>query len=139
MEQPTFGSAQVVKEGNSYRAQHGDDSNLIVWFEMVAEEQGKKSQEAGRPIYEDVPYIHILIPGDKNRQVFTRVKPRHKERFPEQWAAFKNQQEVVHEGTPLEEWPPISKSVALTYKGLEIHTVEHLAAVTDANLGNLGS
>ena len=138
MEQPNFGGAQVVGRGENLSVKHGDDSNLIVWFEMIAEKQGHKSEKAGRPVYEDVPYVHILIPGDKNRQVFTKAKQSHKDRFPEQWAAFENQQEVVHEGTPIEEWPPITRSLAMTYKGLDIHTVENLAAVSDANLGNLG-
>lgn len=145
MEGPMLSTASISKRGNSLDVNHGDDSGLIVRFYMEAERQGKKSEEEGREIYKDVPYISIQFSGDRSREVARRVDMTGKrnglsdpERFPRQWAAFQNQQEVVHEGTPLEEWAPCSKSMAMTYKGLNVHTVEQLASVADNILHNLG-
>lgn len=144
MEQPLFASANVKQSGNSLAVVHGEDHGLIVTFYMESVLQGAESSKAGRPIYKDEPYIWIRFPGDKTREVKRRVDMAGRRglpdqvRFPRQWAAFQNQHEAVHEGTPLEEWPPISKSVALNLKGVNVHTVEHLAAVPDTTLHNLG-
>lgn len=128
----------VVQQGNQLNVTHGDDNGLIVSFYMESERQNLESEKAGRDIYKDVPYLHIRFPGDRNRETKRRAKDKDKARFPTQWAAFENQHEEVHEGTPLEEWAPVSRSLALTWKGLNIHTVEHLAAVPDSSLQNLG-
>ena len=138
-------SATVQKKGNSLEVSHGDDSGLIVSFYMEAEHQGAESEKQGRPIYKDVPYIWIRFAGDRNREVRRRVDYKGRRngvpdpnRWPQQWAAFENQQEEVHEGTPIEEWGPLSKSQAMMYKGINIFTVENLSAVPDSALGNLG-
>lgn len=137
-------SATVTKRGNNYDVSHGDDSGLIVEFYLESEHQPARSREEGRPIFKDVPYIWIRFPGDRNREVKRRVDKSGRrgipdpERFPRQWAAFQNQQKQPQEGTPLEEWPPMTRSLALNYKGMNIFTVENLAAVPDAALGSMG-
>lgn len=137
-------AANVVKRGSSLEVVHGDDSGLIVQFYMESEHQPAKSREQGRPIFKDVPYLWIRFPGDRNREVKRRVDMRgvrgipDPERFPRQWALFQNQQEQVQEGTPLEEFAPLSRSIALNYKGLNIFTVENLAAVPDSALSGMG-
>jgi hypothetical protein len=138
-------TATVKKRGNSYDVTYGDDAGLLVQFYMEAVRQGAESREKGREIYKDVPFIQIQFPGDRNRLVQRPADLTGKrggipdpERFPRQWQAFQNQQEVVHEGTPIEEWGPISRSLALSYKSLNIHTVEQLATVSDSVIQNLG-
>jgi len=146
MEGPLLSEASVTQRGNSLNVVHGQDNGLIVSFYLEAERQGAESEKAGREIFKDVPYIWIRFPGDQTREVRRRVDKTGRrnmgvsdlERFPRQWAAFENQQEDVHEGTPITEWAPVSKSLALNYKALNIHTVENLAAVPDSALHNMG-
>ena len=132
---------------NSYQVSHGDDQNLFVQFTMEAIKQEFESEKQGRPIFKDVPHIHILFPGDKSREIKRPVRLTQEEagnappdpvRFPRQWAAFQNQQEQTHDGTPIEEWAPIGKAQAFELKALRIYTVEQLANVPDASLHAVG-
>lgn len=138
MEHAAFAEASVVKNGSNLEAVHGTDDGLIVCFYLEAEYQQAASEKENRPIFADVPYIWIRFPGDNSRELKQKAKDHHKRRFPQQWAAFEQQKEEVHEGTPLSEWGPVSKSLALNYKGLSIHTVEQLAAVPDSALQGMG-
>ena len=141
-----FATAQVHKSGNSLHVTHGDDTGLYVEFYMEAEFQSFKSEEEGRPIYEDVPYVRIMFPGDNTKKVVrpanlkgTDTTPSDSQRWPKQWEAFKNQSVQSHEGTPIDQWPPLSKSTALGLKAMNIHTVEQLAGVSDTALTWLGA
>lgn len=141
-----FAQARVVEQGNSLHVMHGDDSRLYVEFTMEAIHQVAKSEEEGRPIYKDVPHIRIHFPGDRTKQIFRPVKyeddyqgPADPRRFPNQWRAFEAQQEQVQTGTPIEQWGPLTKSQAMEFKAIHIHTVEQLAGVSDANLNWLGA
>jgi len=146
MESALLSEPSITKSGNSFNVVHGMDNGLIVSFYMEAERQGAESEKAGREIYKDKPYIWIRFPGDRNREVRRRVDESGRrnqgvsdlDRIPQQLAAFKNQNEQVNEGTPIEEWAPASKSMCLMFKGLNIHTVENLGAVPDSALQNLG-
>lgn len=130
---------------NHSMAVYGKDENLIVHFERKPHLDRAESEKRGRPIYKDRDYITIRVPGDKNRVVErpVRMNPARgqisdPERFPRQWQAYQSNQQVTHDGTPLSEWGPMSKSQAMTYQGLNIYTVEQLAGVSDANLGQMG-
>lgn len=131
----------ITKHGNSYEVSHGDDKSLFAEFSLEAIKNDVKSLEEGREIYEDKEFITIRFAGDKNTVRKTRVKPGSEWplRFPRQWEAFKNQQIQVCEGTPITEWPVISKSEAMELKAVNIHTVEALAAVSDSNLKWMGA
>lgn len=109
----------------------------IPLFEMKAEEDKQASLQEGRPIYREVPYVTILVPGDKD-QIVRRVRDADKERWPTQWAAFEARQEQVTEGTPLDQWPQLSVSRIAELRALNILTVEALADVADSSLHKLG-
>lgn len=145
MDVAEFAPVNVMGRGNHLVASHGGDEGLIVEFYNEAVYMGAKSEEAGRPIYEDKPFIWIRFPGDRTREVKRRVDlkgkngaPPDNHRFPRQWAAYQSQEQYVEEGTPLEQWGPMSKSMAMTYRGAHIYTVENLSAVTDDKLQGLG-
>lgn len=101
-------------------------------------ENKAKSREAGRPIYEDVEYVEILIPGSKNERPVRRVNSNDRERWPEAYRRFKDGQAEAQSGTPLEQWPRMSRSRVMELKAVGIATVEDLAAVKDSNLQNIG-
>lgn len=108
-------------------------------FMLVAVHDELASQRAGYPIFRDEEQVKIHIPGNSLSIPVERVNDVHRERWPEQYKRFKAGQEMAHEGTPLEMWPPIaSKAQVLFLKHHEVHTVEGLAQVSDFNLNKLG-
>jgi hypothetical protein len=137
--------AQIVRQGNNYSVQHGTDAGLYVKFYIEAVKDEEKTIEEGRPIFVDREYIKIIPVGDKNTVVCRPVKtnwdggtPPDSERWANLYAAFKNQQIQVTEGTPLNEWAILSKSQVEMMKAANVHTVEQLTQVSDNNLNNLG-
>lgn len=137
-----FNDPTLVKRGNTVLVSHGDDSGLFVRFYSDAILNQQKSDIEGRPIYEQVEMVEILFAGDSTKTKVGRAtdgNPPYYLRFPSQYAAFKQQEEIVQDGTPIEHWPPITKAQALELKGMNIHTVEMLANVSDVNLKWMGA
>lgn len=141
-----FAQARIVEQGNQLHVTHGDDSRLYVEFTNEAIHQTFESEQQGRPIFKDVAHVRIHFPGDRTKQIFRPVKfeddyqgPADPRRFPRQWAAFEAQAEQIQDGTPIEQWGPLTKSQAMEFKAMHIHTVEQLAGISDSNLSWLGA
>lgn len=137
-----FNEPTIIKRGNAVHVSHGDDSGLFVRFYSDAIFNSQKTELEGRPIYDQVEMCEILFAGDNTKTKVGRAidgNPPYYLRFPNQYAAFKNQEEVVQDGTPIEHWPPITKAQAMELKAINIHTVEMLANVSDVNLKWLGA
>jgi len=141
-----FAQPTVQQSGNQLHVNHGNDSNLHVEFFMESEYQGFASDEAGHPVYKDVPYISIMFAGDTTKKVVRPVKdydhdgsPTDAQRFPQQWERFKKGEEQSADGWRLREWPAMSRSLCKTLEQMNIFTVEHLAALTDTGLSFLGA
>lgn len=116
------------------------DKTMIVEFFTEAQQNQFRSAEEGRPVFDDVEKVRIIIPGSRlsGDGVIERVKEDHRRRWPQQYAAFKAGREAPVDGTPITEWPPLSPAQARNLAALNVRTVEALAAVTDAALGDLG-
>ena len=117
------------------------DSRLQVRFYKRPVQQEQESLEAGRPIYKEFDFVHICVAGDTLTEIDTYVLPSHKTRFPIQWANYMNRQganepEVV--GTPVAEWPLVSKSQAEELRAMKFYTVESIAGASDQQLQRLG-
>jgi hypothetical protein len=130
--------ANLIKQGNNYRVAHGDDSALIVEFYKEAVRNNFKSEQAGHEVFEDQDFVWIRFAGDRTRELRKPVKNEHKERWPQQWARYQNQEKQVNEGMPLEHWGAMSKSTALNYKANNVFTVEQMAAIPDSVIDKLG-
>lgn len=129
----------IEKRGaNNYRVTYGDDKGLFVEFYVRPVRMNYKSEQAGREIFEDQEFVKITCPGAPPRVVERRASAQDKERFAQQYAAFKRQEQVVTQGTPLTEIPAIGKAHALTMKAAGIHTVEQLAELPDQALEAVG-
>jgi hypothetical protein len=72
--------------------------------------------ENDRAPYKGVPFVRILIPGDKTTEIDQPVREDHKERFPRQWLYYQmKNSEGVMIGTPLQEWNiPQSRKNSMT-------------------------
>jgi hypothetical protein len=106
---------------------------LHVEFYIDAKEMPFKSEEAGRPIYEDVEFIKIMIPGDKNFSPEREAHAGDRTRFPLEYARFKigMKEEEQAVGTPLKHWPAMSRSMVKNFGAFNVHTVEQLAGMSD--------
>lgn len=97
-----------------------------------------KSAEAGRPIFRDVEFIEIRVPGDKDNIPRRPVKDKDRQRFARQYEAWKRNQANPTEGTPLSEWPPLSKSQVEELRHFGVLTLESLAGLSDGQLDRIG-
>jgi len=121
--------------------EQGADSRLQVRFYKRPVQQEAETLEAGRPIYKEFDFVHICVAGDTLTEIDTYALASHKTRFPIQWANYQNRvgandQEVV--GTPVSEWPLVSKSQAEELRAMKFHTVESIANASDLQLQRMG-
>ena len=109
-------------------------------FYMDAVQDMAKSEREGRPIYEDKEMLEIRIPGDRLFTFITQVREVDKQRFREQYAAFKRGEERATSGTPLEQWPnaTLNKSRVAELKAQNILSVEELSNIPDSVLPKIG-
>lgn len=116
------------------------ENQVGVGFAMItATDPDKKlSAEKGYPVFKDREFIRIEIPGDKQSIYCQPATDIDRAKYPRAYAAFKERGKVAAEGYPVENWPQIPRTMAMTLKAMHIHTVEALAEVSDGNLGNLG-
>lgn len=113
--------------------QNTGDETLFVKFYMGVQEDAEKSAEVGHPVFKDVPYVKILVPGDKNTIIDTVADRQYQQRFPRLWQQFTSQETQTHSGMPIREWPAVTRGQAEELLYLNIHTVEQLAACADTH------
>ena len=107
------------------------DANLAVKFYIDAIEDEAASVEAGRPKFLDMEMIEIRVRGQKDNIVQRPSRPDGRKRFRSAYQAFKDDAAEVHNGTPVKEWPPVTKSSVLELRHMGFHTVEQLAEASD--------
>jgi len=117
------------------------DSRLQVRFYKRPVQQEAETLAEGRPIYKEFDFVHICVAGDTLTEIDTYALQSHKTRFPIQWANYQNRlgaddQEVI--GTPVGEWPLVSKSQAEELRAMKFHTVESIANASDQQLQRMG-
>jgi len=117
------------------------DSRLQVRFYKRAIQQDDASAEAGRPIFKEFDFVHICVAGDTLTEIDTYALEQHKKRFPLHWADYQNKlgsDDQGYIGTPLAEWPLVSKSQAEELRAMKFHTVESVAEASDQQLQRIG-
>jgi len=118
----------------------GADSNLAVTFYKRSVKQEDESIAAGRPIFKEFDFIRIMVPGDNLSEIDTYANESHKARFPRHWAHYQNKvgehQDFI--GTPIEQWPLVTRSQAEELRGLKFPTVESVANCSDAQMQRIG-
>lgn len=112
-----------------------DDAKLHVEFfmEPVFQEFESKTSEPQRKIYKDTEYVKIYIPGDKQTSIIRQVFPNDRQRWPQQYARFKQglAEQVI--GTPLSSMPSIPAEKVKEYEFFHIRTIEQLADCPDGS------
>ncbi len=109
----------------------GDDKLYVRFLHDVVPDPEKTKAE-GRPIFKEVPFIFIQVPGNLLNNVRRPVREGDKQRFPRQWAAFEaGADQNIGSGMPLEKWAGVTRAQAEELKFFKIFTVEQLANVAD--------
>jgi uncharacterized protein YdaL len=111
-------------------AQPGDERLFVKFYDGTKQDK-LASEREGRPIYTTVPFIRILIPGDRNTIIDTYADENYKRRFPKQWAAYQAKESQAITGTLLSEVPVVSRAQCEELEYFKVFTVEQLAGVSD--------
>lgn len=127
-----LGLTQMAME-ESQRGGYDQDSKLFVHFYMHPHPDKEASAREGRPMFQSREYISIIVPGDKLNIVKRPAMDLDKRRFAQKYAQFKNGNEQVANGTPLETVPWISREQVEELKFFHVRTLEHLADMADVH------
>lgn len=112
--------------------QNEADKCLLVKFYIKPRQDHEESTRQGRPIYKDREYIDIKKPGSRDA-VARPATEEDKRRFANHYRAFKDRtNNDENEGTPLKEWPLMSRSMAHELAFFHVKTVEQLVAMSDS-------
>ena len=114
------------------------EASVFVEFYTDALELKYRSEEEGRPIFEDRAFVRLLIPGDTTNQIERVATDADKHKYPKAWARYVAGEKSAEYGTPLEQWPQITRAQMKEAKYFEIHTVENMAGLSDSHLSRLG-
>ena len=114
------------------------ENNVFVEFYTDAIELTFRSEEEGRPIFEDRPFIKIIVPGDQGNVIERVANDMDKRKYPNAWKRFQSSEVTGQTGTPLEQWPQITRSQLKEAKYFEVHTVEQMASLADTHVQRLG-
>lgn len=123
-----FGGVRAEDDGRFQ-----NDKKLHVRFFVKPMMNRAKSRKAGRPIYEELEMIEIMVPGDKHCIPTRPARQLDKARFSRQYQAFKAGKEDQQSGTPLNVVPFMTPAKAEEYKFFNIATVEQLAGAADSS------
>lgn len=116
-----------------------ENPNVMVTFYTDAVLLSHESESQGRPIYKDVPFVRKIVPGDQTNVIERVAEDEDQRRHPREWEKYKRETATnTIEGTPLEQWPGMTKSQVKEAKYFEVHTLEQLAALSDSNCQKLG-
>lgn len=91
--------------------------------------QDESTEDA--PVFDDVEYVEIFLPGSSTSRPVQRVNDKHRKRWPKYYEAFKQGLEYEGEGFPLREWPRMTEGERETLASQGIYTVEQLAEMTE--------
>lgn len=126
-----------VESDAGFMATHSKPGHNYAKFYWHPVRMNKKSEEAGRDIYEDRIYILIYAPGSKS-DCRRPMQEKDKREYPQAWADFQNgEKEPTVVGTPIE-YLGISPARAKELRAVNIHTIEQMANCADTAKVNVG-
>jgi hypothetical protein len=126
-------------QGNWGIAKFGDDRRAIVFFHKQSVFNEIKSTNAGRRIYDEVDFVSIQHPGEREQKIDRPVKMNEDpHRWPAQWASYQKNQAQVVEGTPIDLLLPNHPGIADNLKSAGVTTIEQLANLSSTGMHNVG-
>lgn len=118
---------------NSSNGRYLSDASLLVKFFLHPKLNPNKSAAEGRPIYEELDYISIMTPGNKDSILMRPATAEDKLRFAEHFKKYKaREDQEALEGTPLAQWPGVTRGQVEELKFFNIRTLEQLVGAPDS-------
>jgi len=127
-------TALALDEQQDMSGRYKGDDRLYVRFYIHPTHNPKKSADEGRPIFDDLEWVHIQVPGDRNNIVNRPASEGDRQRFADKYAKFKSSTVEITEGTALEHWPRITRAQVEELRFFGCRTVEQLAGMADAQV-----
>ncbi len=127
-------------ENPEYNGARNPDDALWVRFYSQPRHNEFKSDQEQRPVFDDVVYVEIHTPGNNLNIIQTPARDIHKQRFPRQWANFKNTngEDGDKNGTPLSAWPVLTPAFFYFMGHMYFYTVEQIAFASDDQIQKIG-
>lgn len=116
----------------------GGDSTMIVMFYTKPVVNPAKSNEVGRPFYEDKVFVRIHPPGERLNIIDRLATDADKHRFPIQYQQFRDNAPQVAEGTPIDLLFPASPAQGAAMKASGVHTIEQCAKLSAHAIETIG-
>lgn len=120
-----------------FESRYAGDRSVFAKFYYMPQKDEAKSAESGRPIYNDVVYIEIMVAGDANNVIQRQATPMDIERFQRVYDRFKAGEEEQTIGTPLTEVTWLTKSQCEELLYHKVRTLEALGALNDEVCGRI--
>jgi len=121
-------------------ARSDDYKNNKVKFFIKLVKNEVASRDADQPVFNEVEYIHILKPGDKNLEIIRAVKDEDREIYEPIYNRFLAKMKAGEplDGTPLDVFPAAESHDVEVLRNVDIHTVEQLAELSDKKSATAG-
>jgi hypothetical protein len=116
----------------------GGDKSMVVMFYTKPVHQPGESAAKGRQVFKDEVFVRIHPPGERLNIIDRPATSADAQRFPIQWAQFKQNAVQIPDGTPIEQLYPDKPSVAATLRAYGVHTIEMCAELSAHAIDNVG-
>lgn len=117
--------------GPDFDTTSGPRDNAVPRFFMDSRPNKARSEADGRPRFDDVEMVEVLIPGDRLNTPVFQVTDVHRKRWPGAYKNFTDGQEDAVDGTPIDQLPGITKGQAQELRYFHILAIEQLASMPD--------
>ena len=125
------GNVGVVEYGGGARGQ------LAIFYNKSIHNP-VRSQQEGRPVFEDRVFIRVAPPGERLNIVDRPATRADQQRWPVQFAQFQQNKEQTPEGTPIDLLYPEKPAVAATLRANGVHTIEQCSELSGNAIDSIG-
>lgn len=129
----------IVWNGNVGMVEYGGGARgQLAIFYNKSVHNPVKSQQEGRPVFEDRIYVRVAPPGERLNIVDRPATRADQQRWPQQYALFQQNKEQTPEGTPIELLYPEKPAVASTLRASGVLTIEQCAELSGHAIDSIG-
>jgi len=96
-----------------------------------------KSEQENKQVFDDIEYVSIMAPGQRNQVTERPMTDKDRERFKFHYDNYLNREETKQNGIPLEMLPGITPGQTSTLRAIKVETIEQLAGLHEKAIKNL--
>lgn len=124
---------QFDQVGGVTGVRYGDPKKLFAqFFWKSVQDKAATIKANGRPIFKPVLYLKVIIPGLVKTEQIRPAREEDKTTFAGYYDYFLHNNSKPPIGTPLAEWPIITRTQIESLTAWGLRTIEELAALADA-------